>query len=94
MHVPSAAAHLDGTDLKAFSFDRAVWTFGRAVEQDMDAAEQQMSRGKKKPNPKLVHAARQRVLDAYLAPKARDEEPTATTGRFRDPASSVNRRRR
>lgn len=87
--VPSVAA--TGRDFLALAFDRAVWTFGTAVEQDMDEAEQRMSKGKNKPKAEAIARARQRVLDSYLnVGKARE---VTEKGRYRDPALSVNRRR-
>lgn len=90
----ASAADRRVADAKAFialSFDRAVWTFGTAVEADMDAAEQAMSRGKNKPKAEAVSRARQRILDSYLdIGKARE---VTEKGRYRDPALSRNRRR-
>lgn len=80
-----------GISFIALCFDRAVWTFGTAIESDMDEVENQMSRGKSKLKPERIAHARQQVLDNYLnVGKAREE---AQKGRFRDPALSVNRRR-
>lgn len=87
----SAVGRHDDADFIALCFDRAVWTFGSAVEKDMDEAERRMSKGKSRPKPEAVAQARQRILDSYLnLGKAREETPK---GRFRDPALSVNRRR-
>lgn len=87
---PNADGSL-GRDFVAFCFDRAVWTFGTAVESDMDEAENRMSRGKTKPKAEVIARVRQKVLDNYLnSTKAREE---TQKGRFRDPALSVNRRR-
>ena len=77
-----------GDDYRAFVIDRAVWTFGTAVEHDMDEAEESATRGKSKVNKKMVALVRQRVLDAYLN-AAREE---TTQGRFRDPALSRRKR--
>lgn len=93
-NVEESGADHHVADAKAFialAFDRAVWTFGTAVEADMDAAEQAMNRGKNKPKAEAVSRARQKVLDNYLdTGKARE---VAEKGRYRDPALSRNRRR-
>lgn len=76
----------------AYALDKAVWTFGNAVDSDMDQAEARISRGKTKPKPEVIARARQRVLDEYLnVGKARE---VTEKGRYRDPALSVNRRKR
>jgi hypothetical protein len=88
-----ASAHPDGArTLLAFMLDRAVWSFGTAVETDMDEAEARLKKGKSQPKPAVINRARQKVLDSYLEiGKARE---VTQTGRYRDPALSVNRRKR
>jgi hypothetical protein len=68
-----------------------VWTFGSAIETDMDEAERALTKANKKANPNAIAATRQAVLDKYLniGKDAREEVPK---GRFRDPALSVKRR--
>ena len=89
--VSGAGPH-GGGDLVAFTINRAVWTFGQAVENDMDEAEAQYTKANKKATAERRAATRQAVLDRYLnlGKDAREETPK---GRFRDPASSVKRRR-
>jgi hypothetical protein len=81
-----------GKDVAAFAIDRAVWTFGQAIENDMDEAEQAIRKANKKATAQGIAATRQTVLDKYLniGQDAREEAPK---GRFRDPASSGRRRR-
>lgn len=80
-----------GKAFVAFAFDRAVWTFGSSVDNDMDEAEARLKRGKSNPKAETVARARQRVLDNYLnIGKARE---VTEKGRYRDPALSRNRRR-
>lgn len=76
----------------AYAIDRAVWTFGAAVEADMDAAEQRVSRGKAKPNATVIAKARQKVLDDYT--KTGKPREVTEKGRYRDPASMASRRRK
>jgi hypothetical protein len=84
--------HGGGRAVVALVIDRAVWTFGSAVETDMDEAERSMTKVNKKATPERIAATRQAVLDKYLniGKEAREEAPK---GRFRDPALSVKRRR-
>lgn len=89
--VSGAGPH-GGKDVAAFAIDRAVWTFGQAVENDMDEAEANLRKANKKATSERIAATRQAVLDKYLniGQDAREEAPK---GRFRDPASSGRRRR-
>lgn len=59
----------------------------------MDEAEQQSRKANKKATSEKIAATRQAVLDKYLNSGKDAREETATKGRFRDPASSVKRRR-
>lgn len=58
----------------------------------MDEAEQALTKANKKATAQRIAATRQAVLDKYLnvGKDAREEVPK---GRFRDPASSVKKRR-
>jgi len=85
--------HGGGRALVAFVIDRAVWSFGTAVETDMDEAERTLTKANKKATPERIAASRQAILDKYLNSGKDAREETATKGRFRDPASSVKRRR-
>jgi len=79
---PSALLGL-ADSFRAFAIDRVVWTFGTAVESDMDKAEGQLS-DKAKSSMKVL--ARQRVWDAYMG-----IDTTNTPGRFADPANAKRR---
>lgn len=68
----------------AFSLDRAVWTFGTAVEADMEAAEKHLP---KKASESMRALSRQRVWDSYMG-----IDTAKTPGRFADPAKAKRRR--
>lgn len=67
---------------KGFYLNRGVFYFGRKIENEMDAAEQQ-SRKSKKPGPgtdKLARAARLKVLETNLGvPIKRHKDPGNVT---------------
>lgn len=81
---PSELLGVSGS-FRAFSVDRAVWTFGTAVEGAMDDAEKVLGN---KAKPAMITQARQRVWDQFMGINAAE-----VPGRFRDPATSARRRR-
>jgi hypothetical protein len=73
----------------AFCLDRAVWTFGNAVEYDMNQAEEDPRLGKT-PKKEQLLAARQAVFEAYMN---QGEKPEATPGKFADPMAAIRANR-
>ena len=69
---PSELLHID-EELIAYYLDRAVYTFGRAVESDLDAAGQ--SRGKHKKSEAQVAMARQQVMARWLGTQQYQNPP-------------------
>jgi hypothetical protein len=64
--------------LFAFYFDRAVFTFGTALEADLERAGQ--SRGKTKLSDTQVASARRRVMEQWLGIKTKYADPMAMRG--------------
>lgn len=62
--------------ITAFYFDRACWTFGSSVQNDLDEVDSNTK------NAKSIPSAKRMVLDKWIpAPQG-----APVTGRFRDPA--------
>lgn len=81
--LPTDLWHFDPTTPKGFYFNRAVFYFGRKVENEMQVAENN-SRKNKKPGPgteRLVNAARLGALERNLG---------VAVKRHRDPGNVSN----
>lgn len=71
---------MDGTqgEPTAFYFDRAVFTFGSALEDALEKAS--ADRGKKKKSAAQVSKARQRVMSQWLGVEQKYADPVAARG--------------
>ncbi len=70
--------------IKKFYFDRGITFFGRMVENELAAVENQARKGKAKRSENSIRLARQHVLDKYIG--VTEEEKTK---RYKDPAVMV-----
>lgn len=71
----------------AFCIDRAVWTFGTAVDTDMDAAQNDRRLGDN-PKREVLIKARETVFLQYMNING-DETSPSPTGRFADPMDAI-----
>lgn len=68
-------------DFRRFCFDRAVITFGMALEAELDSVE-----GK---NDKAINAARSRMLDTWLGRPLKFRSPSGATASGASKAESM-----
>lgn len=64
-------------ELTAYYFDRAVYTFGKALEAELDRVSQSTGKGKQKKSQTQINMARSQVMNRWLGPAPRYRDPVA-----------------
>jgi hypothetical protein len=72
---PSELLHIED-ELTAYYFDRAIFTFGKAVEAELERVSQQ-GKGKSKRTQAQINMARQQVLNRWVGGPRQFRDPAA-----------------